>query len=545
VGGGLAGWFHETRRAYFGNAAAQRDFRVQLRGNRSVLLFGVYLTILIWVAYLRYSSIQTSSTISVVYAQRQLNDFYQLVVNMLAGMVVVVTPALAATAVVTERQRRSLDLVFSAPVPPRYYLVGKIIAVYRYIWMLLILSLPVTATCVVLGGASWTDVLAVYALLSVHGLLFAAFGLMMSTVCDKPLNAIIYTYLSVGLFLAVSGSGGAAAMGLRSFLGGGGGEQSFLVSLNPFLIVYTVGTYSTIAGVPVPNLLLGSAICLWVVRLCLLGAGSLLSEGRETAKLRINWAVTASAVSFITTYLFAASGAYQTMTRPPTPTATAAPATAPSINPFAQVDPRAVVLGMILFWILSPVIFTIAKLSAYGDDGYLRQRDNGWFRIPHTLDGTPAGGLPYLLLLVALTTVSLLVGIAAGGGPLPGWTFAYYILYTVSFWVFFWSVTRVPSSLGSAMRTATTTCLIVFLAFVVLPAPFLSSMASNLFMEPGWSVWDLYVLRPVLPAGEYQANAPLVWSLVLLAIAAVLHLKAELNRRRRLAGQSTPPLIHA
>ena len=31
-------WLRQTRRTYFGNAAAQRDFRVQLRGNRSMLL---------------------------------------------------------------------------------------------------------------------------------------------------------------------------------------------------------------------------------------------------------------------------------------------------------------------------------------------------------------------------------------------------------------------------------------------------------------------------------------------------------------------------
>jgi len=87
-----------------------------------------------------------------------------------------------------ERQHGPWILVFSAPVAPRYYLVGKTIAVYRYIWMLLILSLPVTAACVVLGGGELErrsdrlrPALDPWAA-------FAAIGLLMSTISSKPVR---------------------------------------------------------------------------------------------------------------------------------------------------------------------------------------------------------------------------------------------------------------------------------------------------------------------------------------------------------------------
>jgi hypothetical protein len=146
-----------------GNASSMRDFRVQLRGSRSVLLFGAYLLSLITIALLVYSSaIRNGTSVSIVEAQSSLQSFYATVIGLLGGMICLVTPALCATSILTERQRKSLDLVFSAPVSPKYYLVGKMLSSYRYIWMLLVLSLPVTAACVVLGGATWRDVLLGY-----------------------------------------------------------------------------------------------------------------------------------------------------------------------------------------------------------------------------------------------------------------------------------------------------------------------------------------------------------------------------------------------
>ena len=86
---------------------------------------------------------------------------------------------------------------------------------------------------------------------------------------------------------------------------------------------------------------------------------------------------------------------------------------------------------------------------------------------------------------------------------------------------------------------------LVFVMFVVLPAPFLSSIASNLFYQPEPSIWDGYLLRPVLPAADYNPIAPPVWSVIFLITAAFLHVQAEANRRRR--PTHTPPqeLQHA
>ncbi|MEA2552748.1 MAG: hypothetical protein QOJ65_924, partial [Fimbriimonadaceae bacterium] len=153
-------WARENFAVYADNATSRRDFRAQLRGNRSFILWMIYLAMLIGLGMLNYSQSVDRGQVSVVQAQAWLQNFYEMIMVLLAAMITLVAPALAATAIVIEKERRSLDLLFSAPVKPKVLLVGKMLSAYRYTWMLLVLSLPVTAVCVVLGGATWSEVLA-------------------------------------------------------------------------------------------------------------------------------------------------------------------------------------------------------------------------------------------------------------------------------------------------------------------------------------------------------------------------------------------------
>lgn len=509
-------WLRQTRRTYFGNAAAQRDFRVQLRGNRSMLLFGLYLAILITVGYFKYGSIAGDASISVVQAQRELRDFYTLIVMLLAGMVAIVTPGLAATTIVMERQRRSLDLVFSAPVAPRYYLVGKIIAVYRYIWMLLILSLPVTAACVVLGGASWSDVLTVYGLLSIHGLLFAAIGLLMSTISSKPVAAVVWTYVAVAAYLFAS-TGASASFSYRPMASGG--ELPFLVGLSPFSAIFTVGTYTVIFGIHVPNYILASLAVLVGVRLCLLGAGSILSDGRETANLRIHWMLMAVVASFSLAYWMVILRGYSGPT-------------AYSTTSFGTSDPKAIVLGYGLFWILSPLVLALPTLAAYGNDGFGRQKNNGWLNFRRALDGTPAGALPFIVLMAVLTAAGGIAGVLAAGAPLPGALFLVYVLYVIGFWGLFWSIARVASSYGIGIKAARTAVVASVVLLIALPVPFLSAISAQTLDRGDSTAWNFYLLRPVLMYSNYRPEIVVAYAVGLIAVSLGLNYWSEANRKR-------------
>jgi ABC-type transport system involved in multi-copper enzyme maturation permease subunit len=500
---GVAAWFRQTRRTYFDNAASVRDYRVQLRGNRSVILFGIYLFILIAVAMTVYSeSTSGGGSMSVVDAQRRLRDFYGIVTGLLGGIVSLVAPALTATSIVMERQRRSLDLIFSAPVTPKYYLVGKMLASFRYTWMLLVLALPVTAACVVLGGASWTDVLVTYLALSMQGLVFTAMALLMSTLSPKPVSAVVWSYAcAIGYLIVTSMGAAAAAIGSYSSRTQ---EAPFFSAMNPFLLAYSVNTHTMVGTTAVPNWIFTVILSLLLCKLCLLGAGTLLSAqpARELRSLRLHFLFYLSALVMY-------AGWENTST---------------TVN-----------AGRIVFWAIFPLLLVMPFLSTFGVDSERRYRPNGWFSAKHTLDGTPAGGLPYVLLLIFSCFLAAIAGEWFGQGRKPSAGTLSYMLYVTTFWGMFWAIGRYASSTFVGLRSARMLQFAAFVLIVFLPVPFLASLSSSSAYgsaSSGW--WDFYILRPFfVPTGTGEEIAT-VYGIIQLIVGALIGMAAERNVRRRL-----------
>lgn len=504
--GAVAAWLQQTRRTYFDNAASVRDYRVQLRGNRSVILFGIYLFVLIAVAMTVYSELAGGSSISVVDAQRRLRDFYGVVTALLGGIVSLVAPALTATSIVMERQRRSLDLIFSAPVTPKYYLVGKMLASFRYTWMLLVLALPVTAACVVLGGASWTDVLVTYLALSMQALVFTAMALLMSTLSPKPVSAVVWSYACAIAFLIVTAMAAAAAS-IGSYSGRTTQEAPFFSAMNPFLLAYSVNTHTLVGTTEVPNWIFTILLSLLICKLCLLGAGTLLSAqpARELRSLRLHFLFYLAALVMYLGW---------------------------------ENSSTTVAAGPIVFWALFPLLLVMPFLSTFGVDAERRYRPNGWFSIKHTLDGTPAGGLPYVVVLIGACLIAAIAGEWFGQGrKQPLGTLAY-VLYIFGFWGMFWAIGRFAASTFVGLRSARMLQFAAFVLIVFLPVPFFASIASSSSFGSSSSVnsgiWDFYILRPFFTPFATGETIAAVYGIILLFLGTLIGLAAERNVRRRL-----------
>lgn len=501
--GAVAAWFQQTRRTYLDNAASVRDYRVQLRGNRSVILFGLYLFVLIAVAMTVYNELAGGTSISVVDAQRRLRDFYGVVTALLGGIVSLVAPALTATSIVMERQRRSLDLIFSAPVTPKYYLVGKMLASYRYTWMLLVLALPVTAACVVLGGASWADVLVTYLALSMHALVFTAMALLMSTLSPKPVSAVVWSYACAIGFLILTFSATASSM-IGSFMGRSTQEAPFFVAMNPFYLAYSVNTHTTVWTTEVPNWVFTVVLCALISKLCLLGAGTLLSAqpARELRSLRLHFLVYLAGLVAYTAWESASS---------------------------------TVSVGVITFWFLSPLFLVMPFLSAFGVDAERRYRPNGWFSIRHTFDGTPAGALPYVYTLIFGCLAAGYAGDYFGNGHRIQSSELAYVLYIVGFWTMFWAIGRFASSMFPGLRSARMLQFASFVVLVLLPIPFFATLAASSLYTASASLWDFYILRPFFIGSSTGAEVvATIYGSITLLLGALIGLAAERNVRRRL-----------
>lgn len=503
-------WLKRNKAVYFDNATSKRDYRVQLRGNRSVILFGVYLVTLIGVGLVVYNNSARNDAMEVVEAQRQLRQFYDTIMLLLAGLVSLIAPALTATTVVIERQRRSFDLIFSAPVTPKYFLVGKMISSFRYTWMLLVLALPVTAACVVLGGASWSDVLVSYLLLSLNGLMMTAIALLMSTVAQKPVSAVIWSYVANIGFLWFTALLSASSIA-GSFMGGGRSKEApFFSCLNPFTVQYTSNTYTLVGSTQVPNWLFAIILAGLISKICLVAAGSLLSPrpAEEIRSLRLH------ALAYLCLFVLYSSWAV----------AGSGTGVISAVNES----------GRALAGLLMPLFIFMPFLSTFGVDGERRFWPNGNFKIRHTLDGTAAGGLPFIFLIIGSSALAIWAGFHFGGSTNLTSEFVSWLIYIVGFWLFFWAVGRYASSLFVGLRSARTIQFASFIFFVVLPIPFLAALTSSSADTGQGSLWDFYVLRPLFQEHTAASVSALVWGILLAVVGVVVAGFASVNTKRKM-----------
>lgn len=398
---GELSWLATLKRTYIGNATATRDMRVQLRGSRAVVLFTIYLfvmtLVLLWVYYDSLGG-GNSNDYSLAMAQSRLQGFYYATLGSLAVVVTLVAPSMGAFAIVSEKMRRSLDLVFSAPTEPKYYLVGKLISSYRYVWLLLVLSLPFCAVSVTLGGTTWSQLFITFVMYSMYGLVCVSFGLLMSTLCNKVLPAIIWTYAAIGCYLFLTG--GLLAVGAV------GSRGSFtninpVFSLNPVCYSFLADQTWQIFGRDIPTWILSVLMHLLVVKFVVLAAGSMLAPGRskEISGLRLHALFYSAAVI----YLFAISisplfqSTFGYLSRTP--------------GEMKPIDGLQVYHGRALFGLLFALgIMVVPYLSSFGFNDLRRHRPDGIFKVRETFTGRPSGHLPFLLLLFAVSVAAYIFG---------------------------------------------------------------------------------------------------------------------------------------
>ena len=523
------------RRTYFGNAVSVRDFRVGLRGNRSALLLGLYLFLLIGVSLLVYDS--STSNVTLSQAQENLRGFYAAIMGMVAFSACAIATATGATAIVMEVQRRQLELVTMTSAPPRYLLVGKLVSSFRYTWMVLILSLPVTASCVVLGGATWTSVVLSYVLISFFALLCAAIGLAVSTHADKPTGAVARAFAGVIFYLIVSAAlfaSGTFTSGASAFRGGSGASAPFVTLLNPAAVLYAplLDTTSTIWGRTIPNIVLACGAILLLVRYLLHVGGLAIShrDSRTIAYFRLDTLISLALLclggGWLAAQLYGSVG----------------------FRTFGASSAPTVPVGTAWGWLLVVILMAaIPAVTAYGFDGLKRSRPDAAFRLRETLSGRPSGALPFAFLMVLSSAGAYALGFQFAGVPI-GWGFLGTVGFLLAYACFVWALTRSAASSLVGAKQASTVGVAFTLLLVFGVLAFLATATYGAWYSPGEQWWMLYPLRPILGRREDWTN--LTHGTFLLVLAVFLFWRGERRLARNLAKPpvakpTLPPILHA
>ena len=177
----------------FGNLGlpiARKEVRSLMRRNRFFWAQFVYLIVLgIGVVSIIWSKESVSESPEII-GQNLFYGFF-VIQNFL---VLLIFPAFAATAISSERVEKSYDLLITTDLRPVEIVWGKFIGIFGNGCYLLLVTMPLLATCILFGGVRPGLVFENYGVLMAEAALITAYGLCISCACRSNIRATLLTF---------------------------------------------------------------------------------------------------------------------------------------------------------------------------------------------------------------------------------------------------------------------------------------------------------------------------------------------------------------
>lgn len=145
------------------------------------------------------------------------NGLFEIFVSVQFVLVALLTPVYTASAVADEKERRTLEFLLATDLRNREIVLGKLLARFLNLGMLILAGLPILALLQFLGGVDPDLVLASYAATLATVASVACLGTLFSVLVRRGRDAILLTYLCIFGYFVSWGVQFAIPISWRSF----------------------------------------------------------------------------------------------------------------------------------------------------------------------------------------------------------------------------------------------------------------------------------------------------------------------------------------
>ncbi len=179
-------------------------------------------------------------TTSIQAAAAQANSFFVAYTWLQTLAILALAPAIAAGAVATERERRTIEYLFVTDLSNREIILDKLLAKLAVVAKFVALGLPILFLFRLLGGIPTDLLLGSFIGAASMTLMLTGLGLFVSVCSKKPRDALVRVYLLIGVIVVLPWLVVALCMRLRGY--GFGGDwlelvetvNGFFLAINPF-----------------------------------------------------------------------------------------------------------------------------------------------------------------------------------------------------------------------------------------------------------------------------------------------------------------------
>ncbi len=189
------------QRINFKNAVLYKDMVVRAkRSNMSVLIFVINLLLSI-AAVITLIVINTSLAGFSSVSPYVLPWFFIIIVFCESALVCLVIPPASSTAISSEREHQTLDVLITTNMRPLEIILGKYLSCLIYVVFVLLSTLPMLSIVFIYGSIGFLQLLAVLGSIIAISMFLASIGIYFSSVCQKSSTATILSFLVFGVLI--------------------------------------------------------------------------------------------------------------------------------------------------------------------------------------------------------------------------------------------------------------------------------------------------------------------------------------------------------
>jgi ABC-type transport system involved in multi-copper enzyme maturation permease subunit len=122
-------------------------------------------------------------------------------------------PVLTATAITGEREKGLLESLHLSRLPAREIVAGKLASALSFVALMIVITLPITATCFLMGGVSPEEFLLVLSIHAATAICCASIGLAVSSWCKSGMVAIVLSIVAVATWCGLAFAAAVGAFG--------------------------------------------------------------------------------------------------------------------------------------------------------------------------------------------------------------------------------------------------------------------------------------------------------------------------------------------
>ena len=241
-----------------------KEMRTRMRGKRAFLVLTGYIVTLSMIIGLIYIVLHKNAPTTVVNQAGSVLTPVLIYVQM--GLICLIAPTFSASAISSEREQQTFDLLIASLATPSTILFGKVGAALSYLFLTLFGSLPLIALTYSLGGVALRDIAVAYLVMIVAGVTYCSMSFYWSTLIRRGVLAQLTSLVAV-IFLVAAMP--ALALFFSALAGSfsAGPSQAFLnvvfllLRTNPFAAIA-----SQIPGIPIPANIWLRSVPVWVTQ---------------------------------------------------------------------------------------------------------------------------------------------------------------------------------------------------------------------------------------------------------------------------------------